>query len=80
LFLDPNYLYRCDPKTWEVWVDVARGEDSDPISTISDRFGARFGVCTDEFSALREQLLGDPRVRLHSFEHTYTFEIRQEGE
>jgi hypothetical protein len=78
VFLDPTYLYRWNPQRWKTWRIVARGRDRNPLWTLQETFGARYGFCTSAFTGLRKQLEADPRASIPlEADSGYVFEIRR---
>jgi hypothetical protein len=81
VFLDPSYMYYLSSETWQTWSDVSLGRSRDPVSTLRDVLGARYGVCrAGPDAALEGQLRADPRVRLREIDEAlYVFAIEDEG-
>lgn len=79
VFLDPNFMYRWNRDTWNDWVAIANGRRQKPAEDILVVFGTRFGVCTNDFTALRRQLERDPGVRVTPKGPAYVFEIKADA-
>lgn len=57
--LDPTYLERADPRRWELWVAITRGEVEQPSQVIKDQFGAHFVVGDRRHEAFEDQAADD---------------------
>lgn len=75
VFLDPNFMYKWDRDVWQTWHDVANGKSSKPVDTIINDFNAHYGVCTNNFGALKRQLIRDPRAQVQTVGGGFVFEI-----
>lgn len=66
VMMDPTFMFYWDPAIWRRWSDVANARlPADATRrTLTETFGARFGLCGSKFAALRRMLGDDPRFRI----------------
>jgi hypothetical protein len=62
--LDPTYLERADPRLWNRWVAITRGEVEQPSNMIRTVFGSEYVVSDRQHSAFEDRAYGDPNMKL----------------
>jgi len=66
VIMDPTFMYYWDPAVWKKWFDVsnARLTPEETRRTLTETFGARFGLCSSKFAPFRRLVDADPHFRI----------------
>jgi hypothetical protein len=61
--LDPTYMQLYDPKLYDLWVEVTRGQVEAPSQTITQTFGSHVVIIDLEHQAFLRQAKADPNMQ-----------------